>query len=439
VYDNLHFRTLHQPTIKALITNDSVRCITQSETPFEESHKRAGEVKNYFSIFKYFNLTFKVKYDSEFQLIDLTSRGSFHYLKNEGKHNADNIKLSSALDYLKNFADYFKIDLRHLHLLPLECAQMINIPFEVEDLVRNTFCEERKMFNNNSPGNPSKISGSPSNDYRLKVYGKYAEFPLHCKPNTFRMEYQAKKMRAFQTKVYLELYDSKLENMADLLDIKNWFMIRDIHLERFSQLVIYDSSIILPKNSKYKKELSNFSNHNYWEKLIIDCKYGKVNRLEYNKKVNTLRHLSKTYGNDIHSTIMQLLKKQWDNFLYLANSIQFEIIRIPTHAPILKNTHAPFIECAPCNHFRKIQLKTCPVTGLDISMQKADSNLLSNSGLKYYQNAEPNIFERLKTNLLTGKENRFENDIYHKLSKQIRNRFYNNLDRYSVNQTNLFT
>jgi hypothetical protein len=67
-------------------------------------------------------------------------------------------------------------------------------------------------------------------------------------------------------------------------------------------------------------------------------------------------------------------------------------------------------------------LKECLLTGLDIAMQRADSKYLSNTGLKFLEINNLPTFLILKKSLLTGHVNKFEKDIYSKMSKQIRNR-----------------
>ena len=43
----------------------------------------------------------------------------------------------------------------------------------------------------------------------------------------------------------------------------------------------------------------------------------------------------------------------------------------------------------------------CPITKLDISMQKDNSNLLSHTGLKYYYETDKKIFEQIKRKYLS--------------------------------------
>lgn len=429
MYDNLPFKTQHLPTIHAILENDLLDFKGTYSVPFPSTHRRADEVKYTYTLNKYYNITLKVKYDDVGKPVELTSTGSFHYLRNMGKHNADYVSLWEAQQFLEEIKNKFGIQLHHLKLKPFEFAQMIEIPFDIEDLIRNLFCEERKMFINNSAGNPSKISGKPSNDYRLKCYSKYHEHPSHCKPNTLRSEFQAKKTRVLRL---------GKPTMLDLLKRSTWVTLFSVHMERIKQVVIFDSSIVLPVNSKYKKELNEMSNPNYWEKLISDCKNGEFYRTKYNEKVTTLRMLSKKYGSNVHEVIMGLIEKQWIRFLGVCETSSYEVTKKPTLAPFLKPTLAPFIECKPCTHFINALSKICPVTGLDISMQKPDSNLLSNTGLKYYEKTEPKIFLTLEQILLTGKPNKFEKTKYDKIAKQIRNRFNNGPDNFNPCQSKLF-
>ena len=68
-------------------------------------------------------------------------------------------------------------------------------------------------------------------------------------------------------------------------------------------------------------------------------------------------------------------------------------------------------------------------------MQKEDSFLLSNTGLKYLQQTDPAKFHFLKDHLLTGNPNQYERSIYSMISKQIRNRYNNNREKYQEQPT----
>lgn len=78
---------------------------------------------------------------------------------------------------------------------------------------------------------------------------------------------------------------------------------------------------------------------------------------------------------------------------------------------------------------KKNGYRICPVTGMPIHMQKEESRLLSNTGLKWLRENKPESYDLLKRRFLprrgySGVHTQFEkNEISH-LSKQIRNEHY---------------
>ncbi len=337
MYDNLPFETDHIPTIKAFASCDQMKFISDGY-----KYKNGIAIKRT-CYYKIYNLNISIEYDSDSNPLKLTSRGSMHYYKNKGLHNADFVSLRDAIRNLKDFESMLKIDLQNLELKPFEIAQMIVIPFEIEEIVMNTFCEKRKMFQNNQPTKPSKISGSVQNDYRIKIYSKHHEHPSYCEPNTLRIELQAKRMRMF-TK-------HEITTVKDLLEFKNWVILKKIHKDHMKHLVIFDHTIKLPKNSKFKKDLHNFSNENTWRKLIKECKNDTEYETKYNDEVKRLRILSKNYGSNIFEKINQMIDLQWFKFINSCCSTQFKITHFPKEAQLLKPKEAPFIACKPCNAY----------------------------------------------------------------------------------------
>lgn len=298
-----------------------------------------GEEKSRTSIFQFCNLTIKIKYYGRSPAV-LESTGSFHYLMNKGKHNANNLTFHKMQEFLLEFGKTIGICLENLQLLPPEFAQIIVIPFDIEQVVENTFYEKRKKFIDNAPGEPSRISGKPSNDYRLKIYSKHHEHPEHYSPNTLRLEYQAKKIRA--------LRKLGIRTIKDLVIRKNWIKIKNLHSSLFSHMVLFDYSIKLPRESTYKNKVTNYSNQNWWQKQIRDIKNGKAYSTKYNDEVEFLNKLSKKYGSDMLCSILYLSEKQWITSLGLCQNIsEFQITK-PKQAPGRKQKQAPFIECTPC-------------------------------------------------------------------------------------------
>jgi hypothetical protein len=87
--------------------------------------------------------------------------------------------------------------------------------------------------------------------------------------------------------------------------------------------------------------------------------------------------------------------------------------------------------------------KVCKITGLNISMQKDESILLSHTGLKYYHQYDKRIFEQVKRRFLRSHWNNsdFEIQII-KLAHNIRNQKSNQKIKqsrlYPLHQQRLF-
>ncbi len=338
LFDNLPFYIQNVFAIKSILSREIVTFKEDKNIYNKETGEPLRTTYN-----KYKNLTFIVKYNEAGIPLELVSRGSFHYLMNDGKHNANQFSFTEMHSFLLHFERVFDVDLRELQLLPPEFAINVEIPFDVEKIVQNTFCEKRKQFIVNPAGTPSKISGKPSNDYRLKVYSKFHEHPQFCKPNTLRLEYQAKKMRA--------LHKLGIHTLYDLLEFKNWILLKEFHLSYFRHLVLYDYNIQVPKNSKYKKRISKFSNSNTWENLVKDIKKGIDYDTKYNEEVNTLNMLSKKYGVGLLSKILKLTESQWNTNLNICMEYSFFTVKKLKNAPHFKPKNAPFIACNPCQAY----------------------------------------------------------------------------------------
>lgn len=341
MYDNLPFKTNDLETIKAFLNSELL--VFQNES-IKYDTNTGEEIRT--TYFKYINLTFTVRYNREGLPMELKSKGSFHYLMNNGKHNADNITFKKAKNFLLDFQKLFNVDLKNLVLSPPEFAVNFISYFDVEEIVQNTFYEQRKQFNNNEIGQPSKISGKRSNDYRLKIYSKSHEHPSYCPANTLRLEYQAKKMRG--------LNRLGIKTVHDLLSLTNWVKIMEMHLSYFRHLVIYDFNIKIPNNSKYKKTLYDLRNPNYWEKLLKNIRKGIEYETKYNDELSHLNYLSKNYGSNLLISLLFTAKIQWINNLGICKEYSVFQIKKPKDAPLFKPKEAPIIVCIPCNSMQHL-------------------------------------------------------------------------------------
>ncbi len=88
------------------------------------------------------------------------------------------------------------------------------------------------------------------------------------------------------------------------------------------------------------------------------------------------------------------------------------------------------------------QRRFCEVTGLDISMQKESSKMLSISGLRYYQKNESSTFRKLVDRFLTDRWGKDKltiqiQEIAHNIRNAKNNRIISTKRKYPVQQLNL--
>jgi hypothetical protein len=109
-------------------------------------------------------------------------------------------------------------------------------------------------------------------------------------------------------------------------------------------------------------------------------------------------------------------------------------VQIYPHAHVVKCTNAPTPE-----HPRK-----CIMTNINITMQKDESKFIFITGLNYYREHDPNLYEKLLSEFWSDDcRGKIDDDLHRVISHNIRNRYNNNRYRIDKNilvgQLTLFT
>ncbi|MCH3881180.1 hypothetical protein [Tenacibaculum aquimarinum] len=282
-------------------------------------------------------------YKNEMQ--ELTVRGSIHTFYNNGLHNANRLTFEQFKTSLDKYTSIFGIDLTKCKLLPLENGTNLylnnfkNHIYNVDEIIENTICVKRNMFNRNAGIDTSLISGTSKNEVRIKFYSKSADYPKYC-TDTLRTEDKLSKIRGLNKK--------GIVFVSDLYNIKNHIILLEKHLENVSNIVLFDYTIKMPKKSKYLKIINELKNPNYWKKLIKNCKNSKEYNTKYNEKVKLLNSLSKRYGTNLLQNIIQETEKQSLKDLGVCNFSTFKISKTLKNALFVKPKNAPlYIWCTP--------------------------------------------------------------------------------------------
>lgn len=311
----------------------------------QKANTKTGEIY-YINKRKYLNLSFTFKLNDKEVLQELRVRGSIHTFYNRGLHNANILTFKNLIKTLDKYSFLFGLDLSKCKLSPLENGTNIYLndfsEYKVNDIIQNTHCEKRKMFNRNNGIETSLISGTSKSEVRIKFYSKSDDYPKYC-TNTLRIEDKLTKIRGLNKKGIIYV--------SDLYKIENHIILFEKHLNNISNIVLYDYTMQIPKNSKFIKIARDFKNPIYWRKLINDCKNNIVYDTKYNEKVELLNSLSFRYGSNILKKIKQHIEDQSLICLGLCNFNLYKITKTPKNAPYKKLKNAQlYIRCIPCTY-----------------------------------------------------------------------------------------
>ena len=328
-----------------------------------------------------------------------------HYLFNQMKHNANEFSPIDCIKTLTEFFEPFNADLSHLQPCQLETGTIFNQPYRANEIIQTApYHSKHPRFD--LGGAKTGYQYHPKNQKRkthyktIKFYCKGLQnknaVKGYCKRDTLRFE--------IKTYRYKKINDYGIYSVQDLLNVDTYLTLIEALKAEFEALLILDTITPIEKFKFDKRQINRFENYlnpNNWEHYI-----EKMSRNTYNRKFKDYNLLLLNYPNNIKSTLKNQLFQQLEKYKNGA----LRTYTIGTN---------------------RTKKRICPVTGIDISNQKQGSSLLSNTGLKLLEENEPLKFRFLQNILLTGNYNKFENTIYDKMSKQIRNKYYNNPSKYN--------
>ena len=317
-------------------------------------------------------------------------QGSIHKYSNNGKHNYNDFTFENVGEVLQDLYSKFEITPDHLKLQNVEIGVNITPQQSVYEIIENIFQHKRKPFKWCDVPNEGKYKQAEHSQYNLKVYDKSSQYKAKGFPvpdGILRIEIKYKKMEA--------LNKIGIHTLSDLLKQPvEWY--KEILLSKWDEILFYDFTI-----ENKSKSLQNFSNPNYWKNL------KKSNFCNQRKK---LRNIVRTSSQQVQNEIKFLISKKVDG-LY-KNGVPIDQHAENRNIPktvyqltknsnqIEKQNNVP-IDTLNIQSDSTTDIRKCLVTGLDISMQKKGSKLLSHTGLKYYKEKDPELFNSLRLKYLS--------------------------------------
>lgn len=299
---------------------------------------------------------------------NITIEGSLHKYWNRGAHNYNDFNLTALDEVLKELKHLFNIKPEQCYLRQLELGVNIRPPIQSHKIIDNCFLHKTTPFEYVKNSDEGKYKQAEHSQFYIKIYDKarhYKKFEI--KGEILRFEIKYRKMEKLNKKgIYTlnDLLEYGLHNFKDDL------------LQQWQNVLFYDPTI------KHKTiKLLNYSNPNYWQTLI-----DRPTNTAFNKHRTELNNLIENHSNNIKGQIHNAINQKVD-FL-TSRGVQTDSLYIGS------------IPTPPSMEIRAENERICKITGLNISMQKDYSLMLSHTGLKYYFDTDKKIFEQVKRKYL---------------------------------------
>lgn len=375
--------------------------------------------------------------------------GSLHKYHNEGLHNHNDFTFENLRSVITDLEGRFGIDPWTTALNNIEFGVNLNVPFNPSDFISHLVTHNYSQFNieQDKGKHCSQVKYS---QYVIKIYNKGLQYNLN--ENILRFEVRVVRMAK------LNKYD--IHTLSDLLDKEKLLWLLNLLLQVFDEIIYYDDSIDPTSLSRSDRELLRDGyNPKYWQE------YHKKAGSNSSKKIRRYQDLVRIHEHRNFQSIRQLLISKWKYLLQkpieevrditdCTINIRSQKVRDITiqQLPVEQKEIRDFttstnnlshenptptifedvIDTDTSSYNLSIEkdlvpgalMRICPVTGLNISMQKGTSRFLSITGIKYYQANDSEIFKRLQQRLTSTWTNEpIEKQIF-EIAHSIRNSFH---------------
>lgn len=333
-------------------------------------------------------------------------KGSIHIYANGGKYNNDRFTLARFLNVANELKDYISPD---DIINTLEFGINIQTPFDPSLFIINLISHLKKSVNKKVTREEVSAIFEYTH-FLIKIYNK----SLQQGPpgvNILRVEVKYLRMQ--------KLFSCGLK-WSDLANKDTWEYLGDIIRNKFSEIIYYDPSIILdqvPERDRLRIEKGH--NPIYWENLtgphISRIRKQYQNLIEkYGSTFNILPALlDQEIKEVVRSYQVPKQAKTTENLPEINNMVKCYPLLYSNNSPLTENTSST-------------STRTCVVTGIDISIQKPESKVLSSSGIRWLFMTDPIRYQQLKTERLSHRWlNASLADQFREICHSVRNEYYN--------------
>lgn len=392
--------------------------------------KTTGEINEDILIAKYLFCQIiiqTVKTENNPDIIHVTFKGSIHKMWNElhgikapnykenkvyKGFNGNQFTIDGIIEIRKHLETLFDCNSNQMKFQNVEFGVNTTPKFNPLLYLKGLLYHNNILFEYQYNGNYAQ---AVHQFFIFKLYNKSFQYGMSYA--VLRVELKIIKMeelKGFGIKTFEDINENTLNKAKSLL------------LRRFDEIMHYDYTIQKNKLSRLKLEsLKNYANPRYW---IEDL---KPNHRDRPKK--ELKGITANYSGNIHQQIKtDIIEKcvMINRLSETANCV------INNYSNIWLNTTRIPVKIESENFIKNEAKKSvCILTGLDISMQKDDSILLSHSGLRFYFENDKKEFEQIKNRYLSK---RWSSSDFETQIKEIAHNIRNKNSNQSIKQSRIY-
>lgn len=296
------------------------------------------------------------------------------------------------IDYIKkHLITLFAVSPEQMIVQNIEFGQNLNTSFDPQDFITWLLLFEKKRFEFRYN---EYYAQSIHAQYILKTYNKGNHYNMP--KNTLRFEIKVLRME----------HQKKIVGIKSMADIKQQSMLYafDYLIKQLEKLIYYDKTIKIKElDKKQKGKIQEYKNSRYWSLLTPKQRF---------KHKEKLQQIINKNSQNLKAEILDLLIQKKEQFYRLSETPKREQFY---HSSIVSNHSLSTV-------------RICPISGLDISMQKPYSKYTLTATLKNLKKSDSKKFSEVCALLLSstsGNTPKYEKDLISHLAKQIRNRYYN--------------
>ena len=370
---------------------------------------KTGELGVYLNAF-YRGLEFKIYESTETHPNRrATIEGSLHKYWNNGAHNFNDFGINEIQEVIADIENKFCISSENCVLKSLEIGVNINPPIKTKTVLKSCLMHKTNVLKWIYTKDEGNYIQTKNQRHYVKIYDK----KTHYTNKGFVIDNEIMRIEKKWCKM-VELNGRGIFTLSDLIAYDLSHFKQDLQT-MWNDVLFCDLHTI--KGTKYENKYNNI---NWWDALNYE-------QFKYHR--NNLNKLINSDPKNLKNIVSNLISKKVDFLNTKTPEINPLHIGLKTVVSTFENTDE--------------NRRFCEVTGVNISMQRSDSFLLADVGLRYYLKTDVKIYNEVKRKYLSKKwvdadvETEIK-EIYHNIRNTISNQRIKQNRIYTPTQFQLF-